>query len=202
MTESAAYRIREMAFDDISPITEMEKENFSLPEVWSGTDFLTHLLREDALYLVAVPAGEEERNPETREGLADEDCLVAAPAGEEPRNAESPEDLTDEEWEDPEILGYAGILMVPDEADITKISVRKDMRRQGIGAALLEELKARAPGHGLRKIFLEVRKSNEAAIRLYKKCGFIQVGERKRYYNDPVEDALVMVVELEGELSL
>ena len=191
-----------MAFDDISPITEMEKENFSLPEVWSGTDFLTHLLREDALYLVAVPAGEEARNPETPEGLADEECFVAAPAGEESRNAETPEGVTEEEWEDPEILGYAGILMVPDEADITKISVRKDMRRQGIGAALLEGLKARAPEHGIRKIFLEVRKSNEAAIRLYKKCGFIQVGERKRYYNDPVEDALVMVVELEGELSL
>ena len=53
------------------------------------------------------------------------------------------------------------------------------------------------PSHGVRKIFLEVRISNTAAIRLYETCGFEQVGERKKYYSDPVEDALVMKWEMQ-----
>ncbi|MBE5996350.1 MAG: ribosomal-protein-alanine N-acetyltransferase [Lachnospiraceae bacterium] len=171
MDVTASYVIREMAFDDISPIADMEKVNFSAPEVWSGTDFLTHLLREDALYLVA------EAEPST---------------GVEKQPA--PDD-SDGEWQDPDILGYAGVLMVPDESDITKISVRPDQRRKGIGKALLKALQAKMPEHGVRKIFLEVRVSNAAAIRLYESCGFEQVGERKKYYSDPVEDALVMLWE-------
>ena len=114
-SEKENYVIREMAFDDISPIADMETENFSAPEVWSGTDFLTHLLREDALYLVAErpPATEQEKDrPEgsAQEGEADD-------------------------WQDPDILGYAGVLMVPDESDITKISVRRDQRRKGLSCS-------------------------------------------------------------------
>ena len=165
MADAKTYAIREMAFDDISPITEMEKENFSAPEVWSGTDFLTHLLREDALYLVA-------------EAVPDEEPAEAA---------------EEEEWHDPDILGYAGVLMVPDESDITKISVRQDLHRKGIGKALLRALQEKMPEHGVRKIFLEVRESNAAAIRLYESCGFEKVGVRKKYYSDPAEDALTMV---------
>ena len=187
MAEDREYVIREMAFDDISPIAEMEKENFSAPEVWSGTDFLTHLLREDALYLVAeAVSGQQEPlcgqqgKPDQREelsgqSLSDEDA--------------DPED----DWQDPDILGYAGVLMVPDESDITKISVRQDQRRKGIGRALLKALQEKMPEHGVRKIFLEVRVSNAPAVRLYESCGFEQVGERKKYYSDPVEDALVML---------
>ena len=169
MADTEPYVIREMAFDDISPIAEMEKDNFSTPEVWSGTDFLTHLLREDALYLVAEAGG----------GLA-----------AQPESAD-PED----EWQDPDILGYAGVLMVPDESDITKISVRQDRRRKGIGRALLKALQEKMPEHGVRKIFLEVRESNAAAILLYESCGFEKVGIRKKYYSDPAEDALTMVWE-------
>ena len=124
-------------------------------------------------------------------GTARREMDVQHPAG---TSMIAPEetDRADEEWEDPDILGYAGVLMVPDEFDITKISVRGDQRRQGIGRALLEELQRRLPAFGVRKIFLEVRKSNTAAVRLYESCGFSAVGERKKYYAEPVEDAIVM----------
>ena len=163
------YVIREMEFDDISPVTEIEAQNFSRAEIWNGTGFLTHLMREDALYVVAVR--------------------------EMPEKTAKHEDA-EEEWQEPDILGYAGILMVPDEADITKVSVRPDAQRRGIGEALLCALAEKAPEHGVARIFLEVRKSNLAAVRLYEKCGYETVGERKRYYADPVEDALVMKKEL------
>ena len=189
---TGAYVIREMAFDDISPIAEMEKDNFSAPEVWSGTDFLTHLLREDALYLVAET--QESAARRTRETGAEGGQNAPEKPGSSDGARVAPEEpfAADEEWEDPDILGYAGVLMVPDECDITKISVRGDQRRQGIGRALLEELQRRLPAFGVRKIFLEVRKSNTAAVRLYESCGFAAVGERKKYYAEPVEDAIVM----------
>jgi len=56
-----------------------------------------------------------------------------------------------------------------------------------------------AEGHSLQSVYLEVRKSNEAAIELYKKHGFAPVRQRKDYYSSPVEDAIVMVMKLQCE---
>ena len=85
---------------------------------------------------------------------------------------------------------------MPDEADITKVAVAKDAQGQGIGSMLMKELISRAPELGVAKIFLEVRESNEAALRLYKKFGFEQIGIRKNYYTSPLEDAISMKLEL------
>ena len=90
------------------------------------------------------------------------------------------------------VQGYAGILMVPDEADITKISVSAAMQGKGIGTALLQDLCARAKEQGIRKIYLEVRESNLPALRVYEKAGFVRTGVRKAYYTAPTEDAVLM----------
>ena len=90
------------------------------------------------------------------------------------------------------VLGYAGMWSVFENADITNIAVSPDARRRGIGESLLLELIKYAEKRGADNIRLEVRSSNTAAISLYEKCGFLEVGIRKKYYSDNGEDALIM----------
>ena len=90
------------------------------------------------------------------------------------------------------IAGYCGIVMVPDEGDITNVSVARGRRRQGIGSLLLKELIRRAGEAGVAKIYLEVRESNQAAIALYEKLGFQRDGLRRDYYEEPRENAVLM----------
>lgn len=94
--------------------------------------------------------------------------------------------------EDGKVLGYCGVIMVPPEGDITNVSVSSDSRRKGAGRALVEEMLKRTKEKGVDTLFLEVRKSNEAAITLYRNQGFTEIGVRKNYYEAPVEDALIM----------
>ena len=148
--------IREMTFDDIDPVMEIERACFTTP--WTAEGFLSFMLREGTVFLVAE--------------------------------------------EDGEILGQCGFVSAADEADITNVAVAPRARRRGIAKMLVEQLLTEAGRRGIRSIFLEVRKSNEAAIRLYEGQGFEAVGERKNYYEDPVEDALLMCrVDESGDLS-
>ena len=90
------------------------------------------------------------------------------------------------------VHGYAGILLIPDEGEITKIAVEKAMQGQGIGRMLLQGILDLSPDHGVHHIFLEVRKSNQTAIALYRSEGFSVIGERREYYVSPTEDAVLM----------
>ena len=91
------------------------------------------------------------------------------------------------------VLAYAGMWFVLDEGHITNIAVRKDYRGQGIGRLLTAGLMQYAANLGVTYMTLEVRRSNETAQNLYRSLGFIQVGVRKKYYEDNGEDALFMV---------
>jgi ribosomal-protein-alanine N-acetyltransferase len=91
-----------------------------------------------------------------------------------------------------QILGYCGLLMVLDEGDITNVAVKRERQREGIGNFLLESLIRLANDLGVTTIHLEVRRSNETAIRLYERAGFVRDGIRKNYYSEPVEDAILM----------
>lgn len=90
------------------------------------------------------------------------------------------------------VIGYCGFWQAADEADITNIAVLPQFRKQGVGGELLKSLIKKADEMGLVQINLEVRKSNEPAKRLYEKYGFEPIGERKRYYRDNNEDAVIM----------
>lgn len=90
-----------------------------------------------------------------------------------------------------EIVGFAGIIPIVDEADISNIVVHKDFRNQKIGSCLLEGLINLASSLGLKCINLEVRESNIPAIKLYEKYGFVVCGLRKKYYNNS-ENAILM----------
>lgn len=94
------------------------------------------------------------------------------------------------------VLGYVGMRLVLDEGYITNIAVHPRFRRAGIGRALLGELRRYAERRGLDILTLEVRESNAGAQALYRACGFAPAGRRRRYYEEPVEDAILMTLKL------
>ena len=94
--------------------------------------------------------------------------------------------------EEDRILGYLGIMMVLDEGEITNVSVAQTARRRGVGRLLVQTMLDKMRRAGLDMIHLEVRKSNTPAIRLYEQFAFVQDGERKNYYEEPTEDAVLM----------
>ncbi len=94
--------------------------------------------------------------------------------------------------EENKVVGYAGITVIAGEANITNIATHPDNRRKGIGKILLSCLIDICIENNFLLITLEVRRSNIAAIALYKSLGFEIEGERKRYYSDNGEDALIM----------
>ena len=94
--------------------------------------------------------------------------------------------------ENEEILGYIGIVCVPEDGDITNVAVKRSRQNGGIGKKLVETMIEKSAKRGVKNIFLEVRVSNAPAIHVYESCGFENVGLRKNYYDDPKEDAYIM----------
>lgn len=93
------------------------------------------------------------------------------------------------------VVGYCGIYLAADEGEITNVAVSPMYRRQGIADALLKSLLEETKKRGTTRLILEVRASNEPAIRLYEKFGFKIQGVRKNFYDKPKEDAYVMILE-------
>ncbi len=91
--------------------------------------------------------------------------------------------------------GHGGFTSVLDEGDITNIAVRQDYRRQGIASSILESMIAEAKKLELSFLTLEVRKFNLSAIKLYEKFGFTVRGERKNFYRNPTENAIIMTLD-------
>ena len=93
------------------------------------------------------------------------------------------------------ILGYAGCWQILEEAHITNIAVSPEFRKKHIGEALLKTIIQYCYDEKVKYITLEVRVSNNPAIKLYEKYGFKSLGVRKGYYQDNNEDALIMWTE-------
>lgn len=89
---------------------------------------------------------------------------------------------------DNKVVGYMGLQIFSGEGYVTNIAVLPDFRRQGIARALISEQMK----NEMEFITLEVREGNKAAISLYEKEGFEQVGLRPKFYSDPTEDAVIM----------
>lgn len=94
-----------------------------------------------------------------------------------------------------EIIGYGGMTVAADTADIDNVAVAEPYRRNGAGTAIIVRLLEIARDRGVKKVFLEVRVSNAEAMRVYLKSGFKGVYARTRYYSDG-EDCLVMAKSL------
>jgi len=92
------------------------------------------------------------------------------------------------------LVGFAIMAISSEESHLLNIGVNKDFRGSGFGEQILKKMIIAAEVMGSKKIILEVRVSNKIAYRLYKKLGFHEIGERKKYYRLPEgrEDAYVM----------
>ena len=97
--------------------------------------------------------------------------------------------------QDGQVIGYAGAWIILDESHVTNIAVAAPWRGRGVGRKLTETLLWYLSNLGAGYATLEVRVSNERAIRLYRALGFVSVGKRKKYYEDNGEDAYLMVCE-------
>lgn len=91
-----------------------------------------------------------------------------------------------------EVLGYVGARIVLNECYITNIAIKPSKQRLGIGRVLMAQMLDFADSCKLEFVTLEVRPSNLRAIRLYESTGFLQIGTRTNYYENPTENAIIM----------
>ena len=94
------------------------------------------------------------------------------------------------------ILGYCSMMTVLDEGDILNVAVRSDRQKEGIGQFLVDSMLRMAEMQGIRLVHLEVRQGNGIARRLYQRLGFKEDGLRRDYYENPVENAVLMTKEM------
>ena len=100
--------------------------------------------------------------------------------------------------DDPEagVVGYGVLWCIGDQGELANFAVAPSHRGKGHGAFLLTRMLVVAREHEVERIYLEVRVSNAAAAGLYRSFGFTEVGRRKKYYDQPIEDALLMSLEM------
>ena len=147
---------------DIATVQEIEREIFSTP--WPRNAYYRELAsRSSAHYLVLRQEGP-----------------VEMPVGIQGSDF------------DPSIVGYGGMWRMYDEAHVTTIGVRHDLQHRGHGRVLFAGLVQAAYDMGAKWVTLEVRTSNENAMKMYEAFGFKVIGRRKGYYTDNGEDAIVM----------
>lgn len=97
---------------------------------------------------------------------------------------------------DGRVAGYAIVYLVADEGELMRIGVLPAFRRQKIGQGLLKQIALLGKEQDVCRIFLEVRDSNHTAQCFYKQCGFTTDGVRKKFYENPTEDAILMSITL------
>ena len=180
--------VRRLRVEDISQVVEIEKEAFS--PLWTSTPFKRDLNNRYACYLVASLDSEATEpapaEPEAgREAAYPWDHLLRSVGNlvRWGRSGGSPA---------PSVAGYVSVWYQGEEAHITEIAVREELRGRGIGELLLIGSLRAAVEYGSRVMTLEARVSNFVAQKLYEKYGFETVGLRKGYYSDNREDAVIM----------
>lgn len=98
-----------------------------------------------------------------------------------------------------ELAGYYLLMYALDEAHLLDVALAARLQGQGLGRRLLDEIAARARSQGMTSILLEVRPSNERALEVYRRHGYVHIGRRKGYYPAGAagrEDAIVMRLDL------
>ena len=91
-----------------------------------------------------------------------------------------------------EIVGYVSLYKSFDEGDVVNLAVKAVCRGKKVATLLMEALLQKCHTEGIKRILLEVRRSNLPAISLYKKFGFSEIALRKNFYDKPQEDAVIM----------
>jgi ribosomal-protein-alanine N-acetyltransferase len=174
-----SYKIRPMRRVDVDQVVEIDKEAF--PTQWPPTNYRNELQNRLAHYIVVFQENESSNPKPTNAGLFSRIWQWFS-------GNRSLHDAIKEDY----IIGFAGCWIMADEAHITEIAVRESFKSRGIGQLMMITLIEMGIELRTNLATLEVRVSNTMAQKLYEKLGFEVVGERKRYYADNHEDALIM----------
>ena len=180
--------LRRLRNEDIGQVIEIEREAFS--PLWISTPFKRELNNRYACYLVVCDA--------TQPG-----STTPGEIEEQPKNPTVWDRVVNTAWRlvpggqvdsapASSISGYVSVWYQGEEAHITEIAVREELRGNGLGELLLIGSLQEAMKYGSKVMTLEARVSNFIAQRLYEKYGFKTVGTRKGYYSDNREDAVIM----------
>ncbi|MCH7810312.1 MAG: ribosomal protein S18-alanine N-acetyltransferase [Chloroflexi bacterium] len=192
MKIATRFLVRRMRLSDIPQVLEVERQSF--PSMWPPTAFRRELQQNRLAHYIVIG----EANPAVAAVASSDPPPEPGPisrflgeikhilTGDDPASLPPPEERAEL------ITGFIGLWMLPDEVHIVTIAVRDSHRRQGIGEMLLIAALHLAREKIQPMVTLEVRVSNDAAIRLYEKYGFEQVGRRPRYYSDNHEDADIL----------
>ena len=185
--------LRRMRAEDIPQVIEIEQEAFN--PGWVGTPFRRELNSRYTRFLVAYHADDSEPDgrgtihTQRQSSPADESLWGRMLTGVRSAFGMSRDSDLDD------LAGYVGIWLQGDQAHITEIAVREELRGRGIGELLIIGTLRVAYEQGLAEVTLEARVSNFVAQRLYDKYGFNEVGIRKNYYADNREDAVIMTTD-------
>ncbi len=187
------YAVRLMRVEDIPQVSEIDKEAF--PTQWPPPSFRRDLNSKLMRYLVAL----EESNPypsiQVSNYRAEGQLQRLISKISHLFNKEHLSDYEGVAQNKHNILGYASMWLMVDEAHLTSIAVRGTHRRRGVGELLLISIINSAAQLNAQIVTLEVRASNLEAQALYEKYGFTRVGMRRSYYSDDGEDAVIMSTE-------
>lgn len=178
MNHTPRYVLRRMRYEDIPQVVVIDRQSFPMP--WSASVYRYEIGQNSYSTMVVVCRYEPSQADREPTGLT---RLLDRLMG---RNHESPHRI---------VLGYGGFWLNQGEAHISTIASHPAYRRQGLGELLLAGMIRRSLNLDATRISLEVRVSNAAAISLYRKYGFVQVGVKPHYYRDNMEDALDMRVD-------
>jgi ribosomal-protein-alanine N-acetyltransferase len=167
---------------DIPEVVQIERESFTMP--WPANSYKRELEQNRMARYVVIryEPGPGEAPLPPRE-IKRPFPLSLLPLG--------PDRLLEAEPGAP-IVAYGGLWLMVDEAHVTSVAVKPDMRGRGLGELLMLSLFDIALRLEARWVTLEVRVSNTIARRLYEKLGFREAGTRPRYYTDNNEDAVIM----------
>lgn len=106
--------------------------------------------------------------------------------------AEDPDSIFYVALEEDVLIGGCGLTHIGLEGDIHNVMVAPEYRGRGVATRMLSVLLEEGEKQGIQEFTLEVRVSNVAAIKVYEKLGFVSEGIRPRFYEQPVEDAMIM----------
>jgi ribosomal-protein-alanine N-acetyltransferase len=180
-----------MRYEDIDAVGEVERECFTTP--WPASAYRRELRDNRAgRYIVLVEHDDTPTRTESRERAPDEPATPVRRAMETLFRPFARPLATSTMPANERIVGFAGMWLMLDEAHVTTIGVKRELRGLGLGELLFVTLMDIAQHVGAARATLEVRVSNDSAQALYRKYGFHEEGIRRRYYSDNNEDALIM----------
>lgn len=150
-----------------------------LPEHWSLDGIKDVLKYDNNIYYIAVLSQDEKNTEEVNEMYAGDEFNSLNKTG-----------ILD--IKSNRVVGFGGIMIVADEAELLNIAVTKEYRGKNIASDLMDRLLREANNKDCVRMLLEVRESNDAAQHLYRKKNFAELGVRKNYYDNPTENAIIM----------